>query len=418
LLVLVFASAALAADDGKEYAPLPPAPAGFKLRQLAAMPRAPVRLAGDPDGKRLYVLCEDGDVYRIDLPHGKPTLAIDHSTYLRWGKEGGQCVGLAVARDGRMYVVDNEYDLDARPQMNRAKIFRSTSHDSSGNPSGMTEWFAIDIPFAIDVFQHSVNAIVEGPDGFLYVTSGSRTDHGEAGTDPTRYDKGEVDASACVWRLDAKSDRPQLEIFARGLRNAFGLCFDDQGRLFGTENGPNADPPEEINRIERGKHYGFPYVFSDWTGKAYADQPDAPPGQSFEPPIMNVGPAGGATTRPIGTLDPHSSPSGIVHLSGNEWPESARGSFLVARFGNLLPLAKDVGFDVLQVTLTDGGMRPLRAEVKPFLSGLSRPTDLQIVGKGKVYICEIWRQTRNGGEQQPGRILELSSDLSRIDFSP
>ena len=35
-------------------------------------------------------------------------------------------------------------------------------------------------------------------------------------------------------------------------------------RMISTENGPNLDPPEELNEIREGCHYGFPYQFSDW----------------------------------------------------------------------------------------------------------------------------------------------------------
>lgn len=413
------ATAPAAAAKGG-YAPLPVAPAGFALRQLATMPKPPTRLTSDGSGRFLYVLVDDGDVFRIDLPDGQPRLIVDRKRYIV-SPRGGQCIGLTLDRDGRLYVVSNEFDTDARPQMNHVRIYRSTARTRDGDPAELKPWLETQIPYAVDVFQHGVCAIAQGPDGFIYVGSGSRTDHGEAGDDPTRYRGGEVETSACMWRLDPKSEKPQIEVFARGLRNPFGFCFDDKGRLFATENGPNAHPPEEINLIEQGKHYGFPYAFSDWTSKTYRDQPDVPAGATkFELPIQNVGPAGGASAdKPLGTLEPHSSPSGIVHLAGPEWPGEAQGTFLVARFGNMLPLTKDVGFDVVQVKLIDPARDGrLRAEVKPFLAPIARPTDLHMSGKGKIYICELYRETRNGGEQRPGRILELSSVKTRGKFAP
>ena len=63
--------------------------------------------------------------------------------------------------------------------------------------------------------------------------------------------------------------------------------------MFLTENGPDADAPEELNLIESGRHYGFPYQFSDWTRKAYDRTPDAPEGLTLTVPIPNVGPDGG-----------------------------------------------------------------------------------------------------------------------------
>jgi len=62
---------------------------------------------------------------------------------------------------------------------------------------------------------------------------------------------------------------------------------------------------EELNLIERGKHYGFPYTFADWTRKAYEHTPDPPPGLNSPLPIANFGPAGGFDGKPIYTFDPH-----------------------------------------------------------------------------------------------------------------
>jgi len=243
-----------------------------------------------------------------------------------------------------------------------------------------------DIPFAVDVFQHGVSYIAQGPDGMIYVSSGSRTDHGEAGTDPKRSREGETPLSACIWQLDGSASAGTIRRYAGGIRNAFGFCWDDRARMFATENGPNANPEEELNHVEPGKHYGFPYVFSDWPKKAYADQPDPPPNFSSEPPTAK--------------FDPHPSPSGVIFY---------RGTLLVARYGNLLPLAKDVGFDIVQVTLHQDASGQLRGDVKPFLAPVARPTDLYLAPNGKIYICEHQRQLRLNGEDGPGRILELSA---------
>ena len=356
------------------FAPLPRPPAGWSIRQVAAMQEQAVRVIASADAKALYVLTLDGDVYQIDLPGGPPKRILERKKFA--GDGSMQFMGLALDRQGRLYLVGNRYDWDARPQMSHVTIYRTApgfGPHSLGDPK---PWFTTSIPYGIDTFNHGVSFIAQGPDGWMYVSSGSRTDHGEAGNDPNRSKEGEHARTSCIWRLDPASEKPQFEIFARGLRNAFGFCFDDRGRMFATENGPNADPPEEVNLIEQGKHYGFPFQFSDLDHKAYADQPDAPAGLKIEPPLAK--------------LDPHSSPSGIVYY---------KGSLLVARFGNLIG-EKDVGFDMLQVGL-DGS-------VKPFLAPISRPTDLHLASSGKIYICEMERETRNIGGDFPGRILELS----------
>jgi hypothetical protein len=361
-----------AAATTQPFAPLPKPPNGFQLRQVAEFPTPPVRIASHNDS--IYVLTLDGDLYQLE-PLKK---LVVHDTYA--GGDNLQCLGLTIDRDGRFYVVVNAFDFNPTPAMNHVTIFR-------GAPDALKPWFQIDIPFAIDVFQHGVSYIAQGPDGLIYVSSGSRTDHGEAGNDPKRSKEGETPVTSCIWRLDPKSEHPQIEVFARGLRNAFGFCFDRNGTMWATENGPNADPPEEMNCVEQAKHYGFPYQFADWDHPAYPDQPKAPAGLKMEPPFA--------------MFDPHSSPSGIVYLD-DRFPEKYRGTFLVARFGNLIG-PRDVGFDILRVQNEHG-----HGTVSPFLSPIARPTDLHMTASGKIYIAELWRQTHNAGEQSPGRVLELS----------
>ena len=52
-----------------------------------------------------------------------------------------------------------------------------------------------------------------------------------------------------------------VETFASGFRNIYGLAFDEAGELWGVDNdgrGRGAVRLEELVRIEEGKDYGFP----------------------------------------------------------------------------------------------------------------------------------------------------------------
>jgi hypothetical protein len=48
-------------------------------------------------------------------------------------------------------------------------------------------------------------------------------------------------------------------LFAEGVRNTFDLAYGPNGDIFGTDNGPDADYPEEINWLREGGHFGFPW---------------------------------------------------------------------------------------------------------------------------------------------------------------
>ncbi len=391
--------------ESNRFAPPPKVPAGWKLREVARMPRQPTRLASDRTGRLLYVLTLRGDVYKLDPADGSVQPAIERASYLRPDGEYS-CMGLCFDAQDRLYIVTNFTDTQAQPQTNRVTIFRTSPITTGNGQLDVKPWLEASYPFGIDVFNHGVGHIALGPDGLLYVNSGSRTDHGESGNDPRRGREGETPITACLWRLDPHSDHPQVEVFASGLRNAYGFCWDDRGRMLATDNGPNENAPEELNLVEHGKHYGFPYKFADLKKSPYPDTPPTPPGLQIELPIVNVGPDGGAREgRPYSTFEDHSSPAGIVHLD-SRFPPHARGSFLVVRFGNLLAV-REVGQDLFQVRLVSGeDERPMRAEVKTLLAGLSRPIDVHVTAGGRIFVLEVFRKN----SEMPGRVWELSAE--------
>ena len=395
--------------DPHPFAPLPAAPAGFTLREVVRLPNHPTRMASDGQGKVLYILCENGDVWRVDLPSGALHRILVGDDYANPTGTYINCVGMTLDAQRRLYIVAN-YRRETQPYVtNEVTIYRTTA-TSDGDPAEPRPWLQTSYPWGVSVFNHGVGNIATGPDGLLYVSSGSRTDGNEAGTDPHYFAGGEVPLTSCFWRLDPRAEKPEIQIFARGLRNPFGFCWNGRGEMFATDNGPGVDAPEELNQIQSGKHYGFPYQFSNWTNKAYAYTPDAPPGLELTLPIANLGPnAGGSAKKPLYTFDAHSSPGGIVFL-GDDFPPGYRGTFLTTRFGNLIAQPKDVGFDLLQVRLEKNSRGIYDAQVKILLAPLARPIDVHLSGRGKIYICEYTRVLDNSGRiaMLPGRLLELA----------
>lgn len=394
------------------YAPLPLAPDGFTLREVVRMTSHGVRMASDGTGRVIYVLTEQGDVWRLEPATGSFRQMLWAKNYL--DRKPGDTplplfvLAMTMSKDGRLYIGSNQPNQASRPFQNRVTIYRTSGVNEEGDPIEPKVWFEASYP-GNTAYVHGLEHIAFGPDGMLYVGSGARTDANQGTDDPNYFNGGEIELTSCLWRLDPKAENPKIEVFARGLRNAYGFCWNGQGEMFATENGPDADAPEELNLIEQGKHYGFPYRFGDWTKKAYAHTPEPPAGLEFTLPIANLGPDGGFYGSPTYTFDPHSGPGGIIFL-GRDFPAGWAGTLLLNRFGNFIKTPKDnVGFDLLRVTLSKNARGAYEARVHQVLAPLGRPIDVHQSGPGKIYICEYSRPTNSAGSfALPGRILELA----------
>jgi len=385
---------------------LPTAPAGWDLKVGAELAFSALRLALHPDGKSVLALSMKGNVWSWNPDGSEVVPLFEGASYLDASLGEPTVSGMAVDKEKRLYLTSNQRHDALNPVRNEVTIFRTepwTPEKGFGRP---VPWLKTSYNFGVGPYNHGVSHTAFGPDGMLYVNSGSRTDGGEPGKLPNYATTGEEHLTASIWRLNPKDENPTIEIYARGLRNTFGFCWDSEGRLIGSENGPDAHPAEELNIIEQGKHYGFPYQFSDWKDKPYPYTPDAPEGLTFTFPFKNVGPdAGGGSEKGLYTFDPHSCPSGIVWLEP-DWPAPLGGSFLVSRFGNLIKLDPDVGFDVLQVR---PNYEDKTVTVNRLLAPLGRPIDVLKLPGHRVVIAEYTRGTNlAAGTGTPGRLLLLT----------
>jgi glucose/sorbosone dehydrogenase len=105
---------------------------------------------------------------------------------------------------------------------------------------------------------HGLNDLDLGPDGMLYLSIGN--------LDQLAWDDGgnpppatETELLGSILRIDPASG--DVEVFATGLRNVFGIAFDADGQLWGVDNdgrGRGTWRAEELLQIELGLDYGFP----------------------------------------------------------------------------------------------------------------------------------------------------------------
>jgi mono/diheme cytochrome c family protein len=402
------------AEKKDPFAPLPPPPAGYKLREVVRLPVHGVKLATMPGVDWILVLNNTGEIYRLEPATGNLARLLVPKDYAELGAGGLAVLGMTIDSKNRLYVVTNQRVTEQPWHINRVVIFRSEPLDATGVPK-LKPWLRSSYPWGFSYYNHGVCHIAEGPDGLIYVSSGARTDGGEVDggifKNETVYWKGgETDTTAAIWRIDPNVDVPKIEVFAHGIRNAWTFAWNDRGDLFSVSNGPDAHRPEEMDHVERGKHYGFPYQYADFpaTDKPYPYTPDVPAGLTITPAIRNFGPAaGGSPTKPIATFDAHSSPAGMLWCN-DDWPAALRGKMLVGRFGNFL-LDDSYGYDILAVDLQRNSAGVYEARMTTFFAPLARPIDFLKIGK-KLYILKYTRPVGKHGTRpmNPGRILELS----------
>jgi len=232
---------------------------------------------------------------------------------------------------------------------------------------------------------HWTRTIRRGPDGWLYVNVGSSCNVCEE-EDPQRR------AAMLRFRLDGSGE----ETVATGLRNSVGFDWrPSNGALYATDNGRDLlgddFPPCELNRIEPGGFYGFPYANGDRV-------PDPDLGSGQQARIA-------ASIPPAFDFRAHNAPLGITFLRSETLPEAYRGSALVALHGSWNRTKKD-GYAVVSLHWPGEGDEGI--ESREFMTGfeldddvIGRPVDVAESPDGAIYVSDdyagvIWRVTHKG----------------------
>jgi glucose/arabinose dehydrogenase len=306
-LVAAAAALALAATPtgAHQQADLRPAPAlevqaGFAAQLYATGLKRPTALAFGPGGL-LYATQESGEVVAVGRGSTRPRILAR-----------GFRSPLGLAWQGRTLYVSAQGSLHRL--VVRGKRVTSRRAIVTGLPFG----------------RHQQDTVAVGPDGRLYVGSGSTCD---ACRERDRR-------SAAV--LSVRPDGSDLRVVARGLRNPFGLAFQPgTNRLYVSDNGRDelgvSEPAETIVRIRPGAHYGWPRCWASWRERRLR------------------GSCSGVT-KPVAYLEPHSSANTLAFWRGSlfvvEW-----GQYLSERWGRKL-----VRVDVRSgraTTFADGFEHPL-----------------------------------------------------------
>ena len=200
--------------------------------------------------------------------------------------------------DGALYAADER------------GLYRLSNFDSNGRAQTVTT--LLDLPTgATDLYGHKTRTIEGGPDGKLYLSIGSSCD---------------VCIEDHAWRatiLRLDQDGSNVEVWAAGLRNTVGFTWHPYtGALWGVDMGRNNigldEPADELNLLEQGQHYGWPWCHS-------TNQPNP----EFGDPALCQTPQAPALKLPA-----HWSPLGIMFYDGFQFPPAYQGDAFVAFHGS------------------------------------------------------------------------------------
>ena len=216
---------------------------------------------------------------------------------------------------------------------------------------------------------HWSRSVRIGPDRRIYVSVGSSC-NACVESDPRR---------AALLRFNP--DGSGGEIFASGLRNTVGFDWrPGTGMLYGVDNGRDLlgddYPPCELNLIEQGGFYGWPYANGDKV-------PDPDLGENRTAEIRG-------SIAPVHGFAAHTAPLGMAFLRNSKLPENYRQTLLVALHGSWNRSERQ-GYEVVSVHFReDGGILE-----RKFASGfeidedvIGRPVDVAEGINGEIYISD------------------------------
>jgi glucose/arabinose dehydrogenase len=337
-------------------------PAGFRVTAFATMLTNPRWLAPMPDGSLYVTSPMMGQVLR--LRDGNADGDADDT--------GERAVVADAASNPDLMGVHGITVYQGKVYLASVKTVVSATIAGDGTLTGFTKLVG-DLP---DGGQHPNRTLAIGPeDAKLYVTVGSDCNNcNESNTEHATLLRFNLDGSAAS--NDANPQHPMKarnpmttvspRVYASGLRNVLGFDWHPVTRqLWGSEHGSDGlgddIPPDELDRLQAGKSYGWPYCYGDRTPDPTVDEPSQTTKAAYCP----------TTEAPAFGYQAHSAPIGFVFYTGSQFPAAYRNDAFVA-FRGSWNRQVPTGYKVVRVHFENGvpaaaGSTPA---VSDFLSGL------------------------------------------------
>lgn len=215
---------------------------------------------------------------------------------------------------------------------------------------------------------HSSRTVVIGPDEKIYVVAGSSCNICEE----------DDERRAAIFRYAI--DGGWEEMFAEGLRNTVGFVFDDEGKMWGVDNGRDRIgdeiPVEELNLIEYQKNYGWPYCHGN-----QINNPEYPDRSDF---------CKNQTQSPAFEMQAHSAPLGLTLTPDSLRYPGLENNAIIAFHGSwnrTIP----TGYKIVRIDISKSDSQTIN-----LISGWleddgnvwGRPVDVKFNSKGELYISD------------------------------
>ncbi len=225
---------------------------------------------------------------------------------------------------------------------------------------------------------------VLGPDGLLYLTIGSSCN--------ACLEDDERRAAMLRYTPDGKF----VDIYATGLRNSAGFDWRGDGTLYATDNGRDLlgddFPPCELDQIEQGGFYGWPFANGD---RVYRIRTS---GRTRSGDRRR-------RSRRYSRFRAHNAPLGIVFLKSERQRAEFRGAALVALHGSWNRSKKD-GYKVVALHWDADGAISSSDFVTGFLVDegvIGRPAELAEDSADGRSTCRTTTRTRCIGSFRAAR---------------
>ncbi len=330
-------------------------PAGFQIQVFAQGLGNPRNLAVAPDGTVYVTRRKEGDVLAL-----KDTNGDGRANQRRTVMSGVKYVnGITIHQNHLYFVTDT--------QLYRTNLL-------PGGRENKPQLLLKDLP---DAGQHPNRTLGVGPDGMLYISVGSTCN---ACDEPNKEH---------ATLLRSKLDGSDRTIFARGLRNTIGFAWHPHTKeLWGMDHGSDwrgeDQPPEEVNLLREGNHYGWPFCWGDRQPDLYLPaDPENMSKQDF---------CAQKTAAPVLTYQAHSAPLDFIFYTASQFPSEYQNSAFVTMRGswNRNP---PVGYKVVRLRYQNGKPVGFEDFVTGFLAAdgktqFGRPVGLATMTDGSLLFTD------------------------------